>query len=164
MWLTSRSDNADYLDIKVLPKILLDFHADILVMVYVHQKLLNTGCGKSQHECVFIYKMYLFSIWDFCEVIFQNLLYESIHYIELNWINLFLSWEAGGRPQDLMKSRIALEYDRDIGCVTAEAPVRIQSNWKSLNPRSCSKKSACLVNRGPDQDGHNTMTSRARSF
>ena len=47
-------------------------------------------------------------------------------------------------PQDIVKSRsreigcyndhIALKFDRHLGSVAAEVPVKFQSDWKSLNP------------------------------
>ena len=67
-------------------------------------------------------------------------------------------------PQDLAKSRsreigcyhdrIFLKFDRHLGSTAAEVPVKIQSDWGSLNPdlaalRSCGKTSVRLVNRGP---------------
>ena len=64
------------------------------------------------------------------------------------------------REIECYNDRFALKFDRHLGSVAAEVPVKFQSNWKSLNPnlatsrdftRSCGKTSYGLVNRGPEE-------------
>ena len=73
---------------------------------------------------------------------------------------------TGVLQQDLVKSRsrkigyidarIALYFDWHLGSAAADMPVKLQSDWKSINSnrlqdfkRSCDKTSVCSVNRGP---------------